>query len=56
MTTLRITDDTTRADLEEAMVNLVHTLHRMPAHWTDRRAVLHGKLDLLLDEWLALAR
>ena len=46
-----ITDDTTRAELEEAMANVVATLHRMPAHWTDKRAGLHAKLDTLLDDW-----
>ena len=48
-----IHDDTTRAELEEAMRNVVETLHRMPAHWTDRRAKLHAKLDDLLGDWLA---
>lgn len=51
MTTLRITDDTTRAELEEAMANMVTTLHRMPAHWTDRRASLHAKIDAMLEDW-----
>lgn len=50
-TIVRITDDSTRADLEEAMCHIVTTLHRMPAHWTDRRAALHGKLDALLEDW-----
>lgn len=49
--TILITDDTTRAELEEAMHNVVATLHRMPAHWTDRRAALHAKLDALLEDW-----
>ena len=46
-----ITDDSTRADLEEAMAHVVATLHRMPAHWTDRRASLHAKLDAMLADW-----
>lgn len=49
--TILITDDTTRAELEEAMANIVATLHRMPSHWTDRRAALHAKLDALLEDW-----
>lgn len=49
--TIVITDETTRAELEEAMANVVATLHRMPAHWTDKRAGLHAKLDLLLTDW-----
>ena len=46
-----ITDDSTRADLEEAMHHVVATLHRMPKHWTDRRAALHTKLDAMLEDW-----
>lgn len=53
MTAIRITDETTRAELEEAMANVVATLHRMPAHWTDRRASLHAKLDAMLADWEA---
>lgn len=49
--TIVITDETTRAELEEAMTNIVATLHRMPAHWTDRRAGLHAKLDHMLEDW-----
>src|SRR5690242_4841424 len=48
---LRITDDTTRAELEEAMHNIVATLHRMPAHWADKRTALHAKLDAMLEDW-----
>lgn len=51
MTVIRITDETTRAELEEAMANVVATLHRMPSHWTDRRAALHAKLDAMLADW-----
>lgn len=47
----RITDDTPRAELEEAMRHIVHTLHRMPAHWNTRRATLHARLDALLHDW-----
>ena len=49
--TIVIKDDTSRAELEEAMANVVATLHRMPAHWTDRRASLHAKLDAMLADW-----
>ena len=49
--TIVIKDDTTKAELEEAMANVVATLHRMPAHWTDRRASLHAKLDAMLSDW-----
>ena len=49
---LRVTDETTRAELEEAMTNIVRTLRRWPAHWTDRRAAQHARLDALLEDWL----
>ncbi|WP_294567594.1 hypothetical protein [uncultured Arthrobacter sp.] len=49
--TIVITDTTTRPELEEAMAHIVATLHRMPAHWTDRRAALHETLDALLTDW-----
>lgn len=51
MTLLRITDETTRAELEEAIANLNATLHRMPEHWVERRAALHAKIDALLEDW-----
>lgn len=48
---VRVTDQTTRAELEEALSNIVGTLHRMPAHWVDRRAALHAKIDAMLEDW-----
>jgi hypothetical protein len=48
---IRVTDETTRAEIEEAMGNVVHALRRCPSHWTDRRASLHAKLDALLVDW-----
>ena len=50
MSTIVVTDDTTADELREAITNLAATAHRMPAHWTDRRAVLHARIDVLLDE------
>lgn len=50
-TVVRVTDATTRAELEEAMGNIRATLRRMPAHWTERRAGLHAKINALLDDW-----
>lgn len=48
---MTITTDCTRLDLEEAMAHLVATLRRLPTHYTDKRAELHGEIDLLLSEW-----
>ena len=39
------TPDETR----EALTHLAHTAMRMPAHWTDRRAVIHERMNELLD-------
>jgi hypothetical protein len=52
MSVLRVTDKTTKAEIEQAIVNVNATLHRMPEHWVDRRARLHEKLDALLGAWL----
>lgn len=41
----------TKPELEEAMRNVVATLARMPAHWQDRRAGMHLKLNDLLTLW-----
>jgi hypothetical protein len=48
---IRITDETTRAEIEEAMRHVRHTLDRCPSHWAERRAGLHAKLDSLLTDW-----
>lgn len=41
----------TKTEIEEAMRNVVATLARMPAHWQDRRAGMHLKLNDLLTLW-----
>lgn len=38
----------TRAELEEALTNLAHTAARLPAHWADKRAAIHLRIDELL--------
>lgn len=43
-----------RQELEQAMTNIVDTLRRMPAHWTDRRAALHAQINRYLDQHEAL--
>ncbi len=45
-----MTDETSATELREAITNLAATLSRMPAHWTERRAVLHERINGLLDE------
>lgn len=48
---LRVTDDTTRAEIEQAITSHRETLRRMPSHWADRRTRLHGLIDALLVDW-----
>lgn len=52
MDNVSITADqpTTRAEIEAAIVEHNRTLSRMPAHWADRRASLHDKINALLDQ------
>ena len=50
---VRVTDDTTRADLEVAMTNLAQQAKRLPAHFVDRRAQIHATIDSLLYDWQA---
>lgn len=46
----------TRAELIEAIQHHNATLRRMPAHWTERRAGLHAKVNDLLDQLEAMDR
>ena len=48
---LVITDDTTKAEIEEAIAGHRALLRRMPAHWADRRAKVHARIDALLEDW-----
>jgi hypothetical protein len=45
---LVITDETTRAELAEAMLNIRATMKRAPAAY---QAKYSAKLDVLLDDW-----
>lgn len=53
---MTITADCTRAELEEAMAHVLASLRRLPSHWTDKRAALHGELDALLTQHEALSQ
>ena len=39
---------TTPDEIREAITNLAHTASRMPAHWVERRATIHARIDELL--------
>ena len=45
-----VTDDTTRADIEEALHHLTAAAKRLPSHYVDRRAAIHVRIDALLTE------
>ena len=42
-------DLTTLDEIREALTHLAHTAMRMPAHWHDKRAALHERINTLLD-------
>jgi ribosomal protein S15P/S13E len=46
-----VTDDTTRADIEEALHHLTAAAKRLPSHYVDRRADIHRRMNVLLCEW-----
>ena len=45
-----ITDETTRAEIEEALTYLAATAARLPRHYVDRKAAIHARIDALLDD------
>ena len=47
---VRITDETTPEELREAITNLAATAARLPAHWVERKATMHARINALLDE------
>lgn len=50
---LVVGSDSTRAELEEAIVNLRTAQKRLPVHFIDRRQKLADMIDVLVDYWLA---
>lgn len=48
---IKVTDETTRAEIEEALGWANQTAKRVPAHWLDHKARAHAKLNALLDDW-----
>ena len=43
-------DEETAADLREAITHLAATTARQPAHWIDRKAKAHARINELLDQ------
>lgn len=37
-------------ELREAITNMAATAAKMPAHWVDRRAAIHARVNELLDK------
>lgn len=52
MTILRVTDASTRGEIEAAIVELRAKVERMPAHWADRRQAVADEIDDLVDQWI----
>jgi hypothetical protein len=48
-------DETTREELCEAITNMARTASRLPAHWAERRATLHERINAMLDQLEAMA-
>ena len=42
-------DHPTRDELTEAITHLAASSARLPAHWVDRKATLHERINELLD-------
>jgi len=40
-----------RAELAEAITHLSATAARIPTHWIDRKALMHQRINDLLDLW-----
>lgn len=47
---VRVTDDTPPDEIREAITNIARTAARCPAHWVERRAKMHERINALLDE------
>lgn len=50
VTAIRITDDTTRVEIEEAIANVLASMRRLPGvpGYIDRG---HARINALLDDW-----
>jgi hypothetical protein len=47
--------DETREELREAITNMARTASRLPAHWAERKATLHERINGMLDQLEAMA-
>lgn len=50
---MTVTDDTTADDLRECITHLAAEAARLPIHFVEKRAAIHGHIDDLLDELAA---
>lgn len=50
---IRITDDSSRADIEAAIAALRAKQERMPKAWEKRREEVADEIDALVGQWLA---
>ena len=47
---IRVTDETTRPEIEEALTTLARQAARIPRHHAEAKARAHRRIDALLDE------
>lgn len=47
---VRVSDDTPADEIREAITNIAKTAARCPAHWAERWAKMHERINALLDE------
>jgi hypothetical protein len=50
---VHVTDDASRAQIEQAIRALRLKATRMPKHWVDRRQQVDDEVDQLVERWLA---
>lgn len=51
-TTIRVTEASSRAEIEQAIVALRAKVQRMPSHWVDRREAVADEIDELVTMWI----
>lgn len=48
--TLVVNEDSTPAEVREAITHLANKAKRCPSHWVDRKAAIHEAINELLDQ------
>lgn len=53
MTVLKISDTSTRGEIEQAITALKAKYDRLPAHYTRQRDPIMDEIETLVDQWIA---